>query len=313
MEIGASFSHRHLKNMGLDPLKAIVEFKKLNLKWIRVGIYWDEVEKIKAKFDFSNTDSLLTFCEKNSLQVVLTIGMKAPRWPEYYLPSWVKPKIPRFGKIKDSQEVAKNVKLFIEKTINHYKNHQSIKIWQIENEPLDNSGEKWWKIDFDLLASEVQLVKKLDKNRKTLINLWGNELTKRKVYKKAVQIADIVGFDLYAKHPIPYLKWFNRYIGPMDSDKKIQNVVNEINDQEKEFWITELQAEPWEPNELTTKSENPPSFMPNQFEKNLKWGKNFNPKVILLWGFEYWYWRKTLGDLRYWNKAKGSTAKYQTK
>ena len=53
MELGASFSHPHLKYLELDPLKAIKEFKSLNLEWIRLGCYWSEMEKVKNKFDFS--------------------------------------------------------------------------------------------------------------------------------------------------------------------------------------------------------------------------------------------------------------------
>jgi hypothetical protein len=86
--------------------------------------------------------------------------------------------------------------------------------------------------------------------------------------------------------------------------KKLKEIVEEIKNSGKSFWITELQAEPWEPNDLVYKGDSPPSFMPEQFEKNLKWGKSFNPSIILLWGFEYWYWRKSIGDLRYWNEAK---------
>ncbi len=305
MEIGASFSHRHLKSLNLDPLSALSEFKKLGLKWIRLGCYWDEIEKEKGKFDFSQIKSLINYCDKNDIKVVLTVGMKAPRWPEYYFPGWIDKRPTRLGKIsKNNTIISGGTKLFIDKTIKLFKENKSIKVWQVENEPLDYSGEKWWKIDFELLKEEIKIVRKIDPTRKILINLWGNELSKRKLYKKAIEVADIVGFDLYTKHQIPYLKWFSLYIGPFDSSPKIRKIIKEIKQSGKEFWIAELQAEPWEANGLIFKGNNPPSFRPEKFEKNLEWGKSFKPSVILLWGFEYWYWRKTLGDLRYWNEAK---------
>lgn len=84
MQLGASFSHPHLKFLGIDPLEAIKEFNKLGLKWIRLGSYWSESEKTEGKYSFSNLDPLVEFCEKNNIKVVLTVGMKAFRWPEYY-------------------------------------------------------------------------------------------------------------------------------------------------------------------------------------------------------------------------------------
>ena len=92
MKLGASFSHVHLRSLGLNPLRAIEGFKTLNLPWIRLGCYWNEIEKQKGKYDFGNIEPLIEFCEKNNINVVLTIGMKASRWPEYYLPDWLEKK-----------------------------------------------------------------------------------------------------------------------------------------------------------------------------------------------------------------------------
>src|SRR3990172_3690982 len=150
MKLGASFSHPHLIGLNIDPLKAIKEFKNLGLSWIRLGCYWNEIEKEQGKFNFSKLDLLIEYCEKNNLKVVLTIGMKAPRNPEYYIPNW--------------------------------------------------------------------LLKKLHL---------------RKLSK--IKLADIVGFDLYFRHPIPYMKFFKKYIGPLDSKVKIKRIVKDVKKQGKDF------------------------------------------------------------------------------
>lgn len=316
MELGASFSHHHLQTLGLDPLSAIKEFKKLGLRWIRIGSYWAEIEKNKGEYNFDKLNSLIEYCEKNNLKVVLTIGMKAPRYPEYYIPNWLLEnlKLGTFTKIKKkNRELFESSLVFIGKVVDHFKKTSAIKIWQVENEPLDPAGPKWLSIDSSFLEEEVRLVKSLDSKRKILINTWGNELSRRKVYKKALRLADIVGFDLYLRHPIPYMTFLKKYIGPLDSKEKIKKVVEEINTQGKDFWIVEMQAEPWEPGELVTKKNNPPSFLPIHFDSNLKYGIDLNPKVILLWGFEYWYWKKENGDFRYLEKAKEAIKKIQKK
>jgi hypothetical protein len=307
MKIGASFSHTHLKSLNLDPIQAIKEFKSLGFTWIRLGCYWNEIEKDEGIFNFEELDKLLTFCQKNKIKVVLTVGMKAPRYPEYYIPKWLiqQTKLKKFSRIDDSKKVLlSHVLLFIEKAVTHFKKYKAIKVWQVENEPFDPAGQNWWRINADFLKQEIDLVRKIDSKRKILINLWGNEVSKRKLYKKAVPLADIIGLDIYPRHPIPFFRWLHRYIGPLDSKAKLKMKVDKIGSQGKEVWLAELQAEPWEPGELVTAKENPPSFLPQHFRKNLDYALALEPSVILLWGFEYWLWRKNKGDPRYWDMAK---------
>lgn len=309
MLYGASFSHRHLKYLGLDPQKALIEFKSLNLKWIRLSLYWDEIETVEGKLNFQEIENLVKFCEKNKIDVVLTVGMKAQRYPEYYLPSWVIPEVKtnltRKINLKNNDELLKHTLNFIEKSVIYLKRYNCIKVWQIENEPLDPAGPNWFRIDKSFLEMEVKLLRQLDKTRKILINIWGNELSIRKMYKTAIDLSNIVGIDIYLKHPIPFLKWLTKYIGPLDSIEKIRQIGKEIKIKNNEFWIMELQSEPWENNELITQLDNPKSFLIDDFKKNLNYAKSLNPTVIFFWGFEYWYWRKEkFNDLRYWQEAR---------
>lgn len=87
--IGASFSHPHLSNLKIPLSKALFAYKELGLPWIRLGCYWTEIEKTKGRYDFKIMEELLQTCMKLKLKVVMTVGMKAPRWPEYYLPLWM--------------------------------------------------------------------------------------------------------------------------------------------------------------------------------------------------------------------------------
>jgi hypothetical protein len=43
--------------------------------------------------------------------------------------------------------------------------------------------------------------------------------------------------------------------------------------------------------------------LPPQIVSNVERVLDWNLDGILLWGFEYWYWRKLQGDLRYWEAA----------
>lgn len=308
MEFGVSFSHRHLKWLGANPLKAIRDFKKLGLKWIRLGCYWDEIEKEPDVFLFRELDSLIKYCEVNEINVVLTAGMKAPRWPEYYLPKYLLPqlKLGRLSSIRPENKILLESTLnFLGKCVDHFKTSKAIKVWQVENEPLDPSGEKWWRITPEFLKKEINLVRKLDPKRKIMINVWGNETGRTKTYLKATRLADIVGLDIYLRHAaISPLAKLGIYLGPTDSQETLAGIGLKVKTQGKEFWLAELQMEPWEPGELSTIKKDPPSFLPAHFLENLNYSKTLNPSVNMLWGFEFWYWRKLNGDRRYWTEAE---------
>jgi hypothetical protein len=86
IKVGAFFSHRYFEELGIDAILALKEFSSLGLKWIRLSCYWDEIEKEKDRYDFHKIETILKSCQSLGLNVVLTLGMKAPRYPEYYLP-----------------------------------------------------------------------------------------------------------------------------------------------------------------------------------------------------------------------------------
>lgn len=293
MIIGASFSHRHLNNLSLSVNDALKHFSALGLKNIRLSCYWSEIEKTQGQYDFSIIDNIVDICQKLKLQIVLTVGMKAMRYPEYYIPNWALDKI----QIKHSTFTYTNnlfnnlLFAFIENTLWHFKNINSIKYWQIENEPFDPSGPSWWKSDYSILEKEISLVKNIDSSRPVIINLWGNELQNRKYYPQAKKLADIIGIDLYPKVSGKDKKGNLFFQGPKDPDDKIQEIINDIKKQNKKVWISELQAEPWV---------YPNSCQPQDIIINSQRVSNWNIDGIFYWGFEYWYQQKLLGNLNYW-------------
>ncbi len=209
----------------------------------------------------------------------MTIGMKAPRWPEFYIPRWL-------NKKPDDASIEPTLFAFISKTVTHFKKQKHIRYWQVENEPLDPSGPHRWVISFDRLAKEVDLVRHVDASRNIVINLWGNELTKRNLYPQAVRLADVIGIDLYPRVPGPM-----GYRGPLDSDDQLRHVIEYIKAVGKQWWISELQTEPWGLHK---------SCLPQHIIENTQWALQFAPDALWYWGYEYWYERHKKGDDAYW-------------
>ena len=313
MQPGTTLSHPHLQSLGLDAEKAIEEIKKIKLRWIRLGCYWNEIEKTRGKYDFSRMDRLIEACGKKCLDVVISVGMKAPRWPEYYIPRWLlnEMKPSTFSKMKSENKfLLDNTLKFIERAVLQYKNFSFVKVLQIENEPLDPSGPNRLSISEDFLDKEIKLVKNIGSKKKILVNFWGNRLNKKRLFNKAVENADILGLDLYPKHAVRIFGKLTKYTGPLVSKNRLIKLSEEIRKKNTDLWLTELQAEPWEADNDSHSLPNPLSFSPWDFEKNLEFALDLKPSVILFWGFEFWYLRKLEGDPRYMDAAEKVINKY---
>ncbi len=291
MKLGITFSHPHLKFLDLDVIQALNKALSMNFAHIRLGAYWSDVEKTAGNYTFSELEKILKKCEAEKQPVVITVGVKAPRWPEFYWPEH----IPELEQDANCPKTQNKILALVKKSVRTLKKYQCITHWQVENEPLDPSGPLDKKIPFSFLKKEVEVVRQLD-DRPVIINLWGNELKKRQLFPKATQIADIIGLELYPKQFL--LKFLGKsfYRGPHQSDSELIEI---LKTSPHPLWLTELQAEPWEKNHQGYLSKNPGSINPEQLEKNIIWAQKFPFAEIHLWGFEYWQWQAKQGNNDY--------------
>lgn len=303
MLLGTTFSPHHLQNLDLSVESTFSDLLSLKLDLIRLGCYWNETELEPGVYDFSQLESLLELCEEHHQKVILTLGMKSPRWPEYYFPEWLEAKDPHHQKTQDA------CLAFLVASIDGLNRFTCITHFQVENEPLDPSGPSNAVIPIEFLIKEIELVKELTK-QPVVINFWGNAFSLRGVYKLVMPYLDILGLDLYYAQFVKKIFGRSLYTGPLDSDPRLKRISNTLN---KPIWITELQAEPWEQATIAYDHPNPKSISPEKIIENFNRAKLLSPEVILLWGYEYWYYRKEVfGDLRFWEtvcelKSKNSS------
>ncbi len=286
--IGTTFSHPHLNHLSLNLNQALDQALSMNFSYLRLGAYWDQIETEPGQYHFPILSKLLDKCDQASQAVVITVGVKAPRWPEFYWPDHVKPDF-------KNQQVKTKLLKFVKQTVTHLKKYECITHWQVENEPLDPSGPNKQKIPFEFLHQEVELVKQLDQ-RPIIINLWGNDLLARGLFSQVEQLADVIGLDLYPRQFVKQIFGRSFYRGPTHSQKQLKRLLAKSN---KPIWLTELQAEPWEKNEKNYFSANPGSISPKKLAKNIRKAQQLPIKQILLWGFEYWWWQAQQGNDSY--------------
>ena len=282
--LGTTFAPRQITYLGLNPHRAFQDLLKQKPEIIRLGVYWHEAEPAPNHYDFSHTEWYLQQCQRTNQPVMLTTGVKAPRWPEYYWPDHIPVKNPQ-----DPQTQSQLLR-FVAQATQHFQSFDCITHWQVENEPLDPSGPEKLTLPLKLLAQEVTLVRQLDSHhRPVLLNLWANKIDFTKVAQLA-NLADIVGLDMYPKQFIGRVGQKKLYRGP--NWKEVAQVC-----QKYPTWITELQAEPWEPDLAGYQSPDPPSMNQDLLQQNIEQAKRLKAQKILIWGWEYWWWRKQQPDL----------------
>ena len=277
MLLGINFSHHQSNWLKLDPQKSLENICTWPIEVIRLGAYWNEIESQPSEFNFSVLKEQLEICRQAEKKVVLSLGSKAPRWPEFYFPDHVQPDY--------SLEITqKKLLIFIKKTIETVDPFKIVTHWQIENEPLDPSGPTQQVIPIELVKQEIKIAQQLS-DLPIIINLWGNDLSSRGNIKQAAQLADIVGIDIYYKQFLSQILKKTIYSGPRDSQEKLQKIIFKC---QKPVWIMELQAEPWEKNDQAYRSQNPGSFNLAKLQKNWELAKQLPVEAIFFWGAEYW-------------------------
>lgn len=290
---GTTFSHKKATALKLDPFPAFKEILNLNFDYVRLGCYWDEIEPEPGGYNLSIIQRYLDYCEQSQQKVILTVGRKAPHWPEFYLPYW--------AQHLNNTQVRNAVYELTANIVQTCKNYSCISHWQIENEPLDPSGPQQLIIPLEELKHQIEIVRKLDMKRKIVVTVWGNEVIKRNLVPQIVPLCDIVGLDLYYRQFMTKILTKSVYAGPRQSEQALFLKKKQWN---KPLWITELQAEPWEADNKTYHSVNPKSINAILLENNIAKAKLIHPETILLWGSEYWLWKKIHGDPEMWETIK---------
>lgn len=296
IKYGVSYSSDFATFLGLDWKKTYTDtLDELKIKNIRLTSYWTTLEKEEGKFDFSETDFLVSEASKRGASIILVVGTRQPRWPECYVPEWAKK--------LDVKERQSQVLNLITKVVEKYKDNPNIRAWQVENEPLLQAfGAGCDKPDEKFLKSEVDLVKSLD-NRPVIVTDSG-ELGN---WVFPMKISDIFGTTIYRMV-------YNDFIGdtqyyyPSSFYNLKSKIIRLIFAPKNQKTIAiEVQAEPWSPeNNLkdTPFDKQIKRFSRKRFEENVDFSKKTGFDEIYLWGVEWWYWMKQKGYPEYWEYAK---------
>lgn len=289
---GVTFSKKFTEELGMDwkeVYTAILD--DLNVKYIRIPIYWDQIEKEQGSFTFNDYDYMFNEGRKRDVHFVASIGWRLPRWPECHAPQWLSD--------AEVSYIQERTLLMLEKVVNRYKYNDEIMYWQVENEPLLDFYGECPDGDYEFLQKEVELVRKLD-DRKIIVTASGELAT----WNLEAELGDMFGTTVYR---IVWASWFgySRYPLPASFYGWKANLYKIPKENRL---IMELQLEPWTPNgsivELPPEEYNK-SMDIEQFKANLQYAIDADFAQSYLWGVEWWYWQYKNGDPQYWEVARG--------
>jgi hypothetical protein len=235
--IGTTIDNDALDQPGATPDSVMARAKELGFNTVRLGSYWDLIQPTAdGRPDFKQLDALLAAAQKRGLKVVLTVGAKAPNWPEFHVPTWVKVKNNQDP--MSSQTFCDLTQTFVGLVAKRYANDPTIAMWQVENEPFDPSGPKKGVLRPDQVAKEAAILRQADGGRRpVMVNVWSDG-DRRPQLAKAFASADIVGIDVY-KNSGTSQGAFERTVGlPLEALRLSKQTG-------KPAMIAELQADDW--------------------------------------------------------------------
>jgi hypothetical protein len=290
VRVGVSLSHRTAKNLGLDPVHAFEQLASGGFRPIRLSAYWDS-DPID---NYQTLDRMVAAAERLGTSIVITVGMKGMRWPEFYIPATIQ-----------QGQLATSVVDFAAKTVARYKHSRAVEAWQVENEPRNRSGPKFRLVPSELLNREMKAVAQVD-GRPQIVNCflhftWLSDLVSRPwpwydVVDHVLDLLstdDVLGFDIhpFIRRKLGPIRWLSsaRSTWP----RELRACADRARSKGRRVWVTESQAEPWGAGSLD------PARMRLIFEGI----GQAEPEVVLLWGAEFWLKRQSAGDPRWLDAA----------
>jgi len=305
--VGTSFAKWRAEALGLDSHSAFERILAMRFAVVRLSASWREIEQ----FGYADLDWYLAEAEQARQPVLLTIGMKALGWPEFYLPSGLDPQV---------AAVQRRAIMHVREVVRRYRDNPALVAWQIENEPFNRSGPQSRTSPRHFVRAEARAVRSLDPDRPQLVTTFAHfdrglddsSSRHRSPWKRRLGLAppaerealsilrrgDILGLDVY-----PSIGWLDEtggervahaapdQIGAVAGWRRIAGA------QGKRFWVTEAQAEPWEARRRSHGQ--PLSVQPEAIPELVDRLVAIGVETILLWGSEYWLWRADNGEPRW--------------
>lgn len=314
-KLGVTFSGLQNSYLRLPP-GTLVDLLTLDFDLVRLCVYWDRSEPEPGNYDFSATRRSLDTIEQTNawrlregLKPVATTAavgsVFSPRFPEHHLPRYLQHRptgTPSGRPFDGDPEVADRALRFLEQSIEAVRGYPSVTSIQVENEArnaLPTTGGTSLSAGF--LKTEIALAKRLKRPDQKILTTDAVMVgpipgLDRYIFLESLQMADIVGVNVYGRVPIPLT---NQYFEPLPEFWDRLADWRRLGAQAGvEIIASEVQAEPWENNpNLTPLSPSASAARTHSLVSNLA---RRGYQTQLLWGGEWWRYCRLAGYPQWW-------------
>ena len=286
-------------------------------RYLRLSVEWSQIEPAPGAYDFRLVDALLQEAERNGVRVLFGVGVKGQRHPEFYIPGWVT----RGSNLRNRERISDDPFLhdraleMVRAVVAHVAASPAIDAWSADNEPYVASlRSEEWTLSREFVAEEVRAIRESDPAHRLVSINHGQHFVFDRRWQDALADGDVLAASLYPfrnyevlghQFVMPILE-----IGPLAPNYAYQ--ARSAHDAGKEYWLTEMQAEPWVDGDIRLVSPNNPS--PNltaaNFRKNVEYARRSGADRVYLWGAEWWLYEKLrFGDSTWWDLGRDAIAR----
>lgn len=300
-KLGTTFSTVQCGYLGLDASQtraSLTRLSSMGFDTIRICAYWNRLDK-GDRLDLDELFWQLDEVGRNGIkECILTIGLKAPRYPEFYIPARFLDKYPELKKSHYQMiaypDVLRSLLDYNSQVIERTRDYPFIRYYQVENEPRNIVlVSDYQSIPEAVVKQEIAGARELIRSHQKILltNSVGNPIIdspEKKFYETLNFQPDAVGLNVYNK--VPFILGLYHHVAQEFWDDQIVKWQNAMVARGVEPMIVESQAEPWEFNRLVSldKGDHYPSANPQEtVDLAVNLGK-VGYKKVLLWGGEYW-------------------------
>ncbi len=294
-EYGVTFSPAYAREIGIDWRAAYrATLDELGVRKFRLVAYWDQIERERDAYDWSELDELIREAGARDARVILAIGRRVPRWPECHIPQWAR-ELPW-------EEQKSQLRDIVRATVERYKDNPTITMWQVENEvflPVFADESCGDMVDEAFFEEELALVRSLD-SRPIMVTDSGN----LGLWYKPYQLADVFGTSLYIYFYRPDTGMFRTALP--SSLYAVKGTVMRLLYGQKPVILSELSLEPWlaAPIEDVPLLEQRSRMSVPMMEEIIAYAAETPFREQYLWGVEWWYYMREKGHPDHWLFAK---------
>lgn len=300
-EFGVSFSCRQTRYLGDNCAEVFTALlRDLGVRHLRVSLYWSEIEIAPGDYNFAEADMLARIAAQYGADLLMTVGIKAQRYPEAYVPGWLTGgALPPQNAVLDTLPRVRDAALaFVRASIEHFADNRVVVAWQVENEPFIKNFDEahGWTVSQDMTAAEAALVRQDDPLHRPVVVTHSAWTIYDRSWKQALATGDVLGENLFTKKA-----WLSSwsYFFPYESGPFTPNLPGQAAAARragKQLWITELQAEPEEKRSLLTlDAATAKSITPRMLQANVELARRSGANRVYLWGAEWWYHQHSRG------------------